>query len=71
MLRASQILPRLRDVHNVDKPSPMLFICLIFGGHIISFREMAALDVKERKIPESPLVSVSRLKINGQASLIF
>lgn len=49
----------------------MLFICLIFGGHIISFREMAALDVKERKIPESPLVSVSRLKINGQASLIF
>ncbi|KGO36417.1 Amino acid/polyamine transporter I [Penicillium expansum] len=55
---SSQILPRLRDVHNVDKPSPMLFICLIFGGHIISFREMAALDVKERKIPESPLVSV-------------
>jgi Mg2+ and Co2+ transporter CorA len=61
----------LGDVHNVDKPSPMLFVCLIFGGHIILFRETAALDVKEREIPGLRLVSVSTLKMNGRAALIF
>lgn len=70
MLRASPILPRLRDVPNVDKPSPMLFVCLIFGGHIISLKEMEALDAKERETPESPLVSVSTPQMNGRASLI-
>jgi hypothetical protein len=42
----------LGDVHDVDKLSPMLFVCLIFGGHIILSKETAALDVKEREIPE-------------------
>lgn len=65
MLRVSPILLRSRDARNVDKPLPMLFVCLIFGGHIISPREMAALDVKRREILESPLVSVSTLKINS------
>lgn len=71
MLRASPILPRLRDVHNVDKPSPMLFVCLIFGGRIISLKEMEALDAKERETPESPLVSVSTPQMNGQGITNF
>lgn len=71
MLRVSPILLRLRDARNVDKPLSMLFVCLIFGGHIISPREMAALDVKRREILESLLVSVSTLKINCYTSLIL
>ena len=49
----------------------MLFVCLTFGGHIISFREMAALDVKEREIPGLSLVSVSTLKMTGRGSSNF